>query len=178
MYFKIALISLFLLAGCVSVPPSAPPPPIAQPLPPPPPTPVPQAQAENWLDRPITTGNWELRRDAFGSFATFGKPGANPQFLVRCVFATKAIKLSRAGRAPENGSGSMTVRAADSSKTYSVANDREMPAYASVTTPASDPQLDAIAFSRGRFLVSLGGTSDLVIPDWPEFSRVIEDCRG
>ena len=72
----------------------------------------------------------------------------------------------------------MTIRAADASKTYDVTNDSEMPAYTSVKTAASDPQLDAIAFSRGRFFVSLNGTSDLVIPDWPEFARVIEDCRG
>ncbi len=176
MRIKIFLFSLFSLAGCASVPPPAPPLPVAQPLPAPPPPPI--QPAENWLDRPITAGNWELGRDALGPFAAFRKPSANAEFLVRCIFATKGIKLSRAGSISENGRGLMTIRAADASKTYNVTNDSEMPAYASVETAASDPQLDAIAYSRGRFLVSLSGTNDLVIPDWPEFARVIEDCRG
>ncbi|MFW2831304.1 hypothetical protein [Sphingomonas sp. ID0503] len=42
---------------------------------------------------------------------------------------------------------------------------------------ASDPFLDKIAFSRGRFTVSLAGQPRLVIPAWAEPGRVIEDCR-
>jgi hypothetical protein len=42
---------------------------------------------------------------------------------------------------------------------------------------ANDPLLDAIAFSRGRFLVSEGGAT-LAIPTWPEAARSIEDCRS
>ncbi len=177
MNFKIPLISLFLLAGCVSVPPPAPPKPEAQPLAVPPPPPQ-AARAADWLDRPITRGNWELGRDTLGSFAAFAKPGANADFTIRCIRATKSIRLARAGLVPENGSGVMTLRAADASKAYTVTNDRLVPPYAFVEIPASDPQLDAIAFSRGRFLVSMDGTNDLVIPDWPEIARVIEDCRG
>ena len=176
MRIKLFLFSLFPLAGCTSLPPPAPPPAIAQPrLAPMPP---PATQSANWLDRPITSGNWELARDALGSFATFGKPGANADFVVRCILATKGIKLSRAGLVSQIHGGLMTVRAADASKTYNVANDSLAKSYVSVEIPASDPQLDAIAFSRGRFLVSMDGTNDLVIPDWPEFARVIEDCRG
>lgn len=119
-----------------------------------------------------------MGRDALGSFAAFGKPGTNAEFIVRCILATRSIKLSRAGAAPDNGSRTMTLRAADASKAYNVINDSMATAFASVETPATDPQLDAIAYSRGRFLVSMDGTSDIVIPDWPEIARVIEDCRG
>jgi hypothetical protein len=42
---------------------------------------------------------------------------------------------------------------------------------------ANDPLLDAIAFSRGRFLVA-GGGETLAIPSWPEAARSIEDCRN
>jgi hypothetical protein len=41
---------------------------------------------------------------------------------------------------------------------------------------ANDPLLDAIAFSRGRFMVT-GGGATLAIPSWPEAARSIEDCR-
>jgi hypothetical protein len=43
---------------------------------------------------------------------------------------------------------------------------------------ARDPFLDKIAFSRGRFIVAVSGTARLAIPSWPEFARVVEDCRG
>ena len=44
--------------------------------------------------------------------------------------------------------------------------------------PAADGLLDQIAFSRGRFLVAGGGLPTLVVPAWPEFARVVEDCRA
>ena len=44
--------------------------------------------------------------------------------------------------------------------------------------PASDPLLEQMAFSRGRFLVVVEGGPSLVVPAWPELARVIEDCRA
>ena len=44
--------------------------------------------------------------------------------------------------------------------------------------PAQDPLLDAMGFSRGRFIVELGGQAPLVVPAWAEVLRVTEDCRG
>ena len=43
---------------------------------------------------------------------------------------------------------------------------------------ANDPLLDAIAFSRGRFVIEQPGRAPLVLPAWAEIERVIEDCRG
>ena len=45
------------------------------------------------------------------------------------------------------------------------------------TFAASDPMLDAMAFSRGRFALEVAGLPTLYVPSWPEISRVIEDCR-
>jgi hypothetical protein len=45
------------------------------------------------------------------------------------------------------------------------------------TLAASDPLLDAIAFSRGRIAIEAPGTPLLIVPSWPEPARVIEDCR-
>jgi hypothetical protein len=47
---------------------------------------------------------------------------------------------------------------------------------AQIVFPARDSLLDAMAFSRGRFVLQ-AGTADLVLPAWPEVARVIEDCR-
>ena len=45
------------------------------------------------------------------------------------------------------------------------------------SVPARDPLLDAMAFSRGRFAVEVSGGPTLVVPAYPEVTRVIEDCR-
>jgi hypothetical protein len=42
---------------------------------------------------------------------------------------------------------------------------------------ARDALVDAIGFSRGRFVVEGGGLAALVVPAWPEILRVAEDCR-
>jgi hypothetical protein len=42
---------------------------------------------------------------------------------------------------------------------------------------ASDSLLDAIAFSRGRFGVSVSGAGVMVVPTWAEVARVVENCR-
>ena len=41
----------------------------------------------------------------------------------------------------------------------------------------ADPLLDAVAFTRGRFMLEIPGNAPLYLPGWPELSRVIEDCR-
>jgi hypothetical protein len=50
--------------------------------------------------------------------------------------------------------------------------------YATVSLDAADPVLDRMAFSRGRFVVEASSQPYLALPPWPEFIRVIEDCRG
>ena len=51
------------------------------------------------------------------------------------------------------------------------------PAYVAVALTPRDPVLDAMAFSRGRFLVEQAGMPTLVVPAWAEVGRVTEDCR-
>mgnify|MGYP006891167444 CR=1 FL=1 len=41
---------------------------------------------------------------------------------------------------------------------------------------ATDPLLDAMALTKGRFAVEVGAAK-LYLPSWAEVSRVIEDCR-
>ena len=40
-----------------------------------------------------------------------------------------------------------------------------------------DAVLDAMGFSRGRFVIEVAGLPTLYLPAWPEVGRVIEDCR-
>ena len=51
------------------------------------------------------------------------------------------------------------------------------PGWIVTAIPARDKLLDAMAFSRGRFLLDVSGLPSLALPSWPEVSRVIEDCR-
>jgi hypothetical protein len=156
------------------------PPPQAAPAPAavaPKPAPAPVSLGETWIDAPRSAGDWVYRRDSRGSVALFGPIGADASFIIRCDSATRRIFLSRAGAFPDGDSGMMTIRASSGLKSFAVKNNGDTPAYVAVTLPVNEPQLDAMAFSRGRFLVSVKGAVDLVIPSWPEIARVIEDCR-
>lgn len=165
------------LPACTTVPRQTLPPPRPAPLPPPAPTPAPLAPlSANWQDWPLSPGTWTLKREDTGSVALFGQ--ADADFMVRCVVSAKTVILSRAGTLPNTTNAVMTVRATDTMKIYPAASNSSLPAYISATVAATDPQLDAIAFSRGRFMVSTTGAKDLVIPAWPEFARVVEDCRS
>ena len=107
---------------------------------------------------PLTSGQWSYAATASGSEARYGAT-----FSIRCDRATRTVIISRPGAAP-----AVLTIATDSVT-------RNLPAGGRLL--ANDPLLDAIAFSRGRFLVSGGGAA-LAIPTWPEAARSIEDCRS
>jgi hypothetical protein len=134
--------------------------------------------AANWQDWPLTPGDWALRQDTRGSIALFGPTGREALFMIRCDIAARAIYLSRAGAIPGGGEAKMLIRASTAAKDYPALSNSDTPVYAAAKLTPRDPQLDAAAFSRGRFVVSVTGLPNLVIPAWPEFTRVVEDCRG
>jgi hypothetical protein len=104
--------------------------------------------------------------------------GADADFLIRCDRAARKIYVSRRGSFEGGESGRMTLRATTGLQTYAVANSGGTPPYIGAEIATSDPHLDAMAFSRGKFLVSVKGGVDLVIPSWAEVARVVEDCRA
>jgi len=164
------------LSGCAVVPPpAAAPAPIVIPAPPPP---APALLASDWRERPFALGRWSLVQKDAGSVAQFGPPGGPADFLVRCQTTSKSLHFSRAGSLPEGGVALMTLASTDTRRAYAATNSSEVPPQIRSETPASDPQLDSLAFSRGRILVSVAGADDLVIPSWPEFARIVEECRG
>ena len=108
---------------------------------------------------PITPGAWGLAATATGSEARYGT-----HLSLRCDRAARTVTIAR----PVEPVASLTI------VTDSVT--RALPAGGRLL--ANDPLLDAIAFSRGRFLVSGGSGPVLAVPTWPEAARAIEDCRN
>ncbi len=138
------------------------------------PQPAPIPVAAEWVDRPISVGDWNYRAEAGGSAALFGAVGQSAEFIVRCDRASNRILLSRGGAS----AGSMTVRATSGLKSFTTEADTQGSIGRAVAalTP-QDNHLDAMIFSRGRFLISANNAADLIVPAWPEIARVVEDCR-
>ena len=165
---------MLMTAACVPRTPAPPPQqpqqrPAPVPLPPPPPT------AVDWVDRPLSPGNWYYQASGSESRASFGAANSGAQFTVRCDRAARQVTLTREGLAT---SGAMTIRTSTSARALPATVQRAPMAYLVATLPANDRTLDAMVFSRGRFTVEAAGLPMLVIPTWPEPARVIEDCRG
>jgi hypothetical protein len=131
-----------------------------------------------WQDRARTPGDWVYRRDARGSLALFGLAGQDALFVVRCDTTARQIQVSRSGIVADGQSGALTFRGSDVIRTVRADNIGQTPSYVVASLPPRDSLLDALVYSRGRFLVSMVGSQDLVIPPWPEMAHVIEDCRG
>ena len=166
---------LILLASCVSGPKTAPTP---QPTPVPPPSPLPAAPVPlsgDWTEWPVTPGDWSYRPAGDGSVAQYGTAGNEALIRLICVKASRQLRLSRRVAVP--AAGSVTVRTTSATRALAV-SPVAGGGYVGVMLAASDPVLDAIAFSRGRFVLDQAGQPPLVAPPWAEIGRVIEDCRG
>jgi hypothetical protein len=161
-----------LLASCSEprVVPQPTPSPTPRPSPPPlPPRPI----AQDWRAAPITPGDWTWAMEGGQSVARF----AGGLLTIRCDRARGTITLLRAGAGtPANaGPEPMTVTTTSGMRTLSA-----VPQGGSVLAVAltpGDPVLDAMIFSRGRFVIETPGTGAIYVPSWSEVSRVTEDCR-
>ena len=177
----VAALACLSTGGCVPGPrPGPAPTPTPAPAPAPRPTPVPVARPtpvptfSTWRDAPQTPGDWAYRTTAQGSAAHFGPAPDRATVSLTCVRASRTIELMRTGTA--SGTIPMTIRTTNGDL---MLNGQAIPGVATVTATiaASDPLLDAIAFSRGRFAIEGGGLPTLYVPAWPEIIRVVEDCR-
>jgi hypothetical protein len=108
---------------------------------------------------PLAAGEWSYAATATGGEARYGN-----QVALRCDRATRTITVAR----PDMPVAAMTI--ATDTLTRNLPPNGRLSAY--------DPLLDAIAFSRGRFLVLGGAGPQIAIPSWPEIARAIEDCRN
>ncbi len=166
---------LLALTACSTAPPE--PAPAPQPVKPvAKPVSAPAQPEGDWIDWPITPGDWVYREDARGSLALFGETGRPAIFIIRCDQSQRQLFLSRAGSV---GSGAtMVLRASAGMQSYPARNSGGTPPYAAITVTPGDIMMDRIAYSRGRFAVETSGLQSIAIPVWPEFSRVVEDCRS
>lgn len=170
-FSPVSPVLLAFLAGCVpqvAPPPPAPPAPVAPA--PPPPAPV----ARDWRDWPVSAGDWVYRRDARGSVALFGRRDADASMVLRCDVGRREMFVSL----PGSVAGNATVRTSSVTRAVALTPTGGTPAYVAATFRPSDPLLDAMAFSRGRFAVERSGQPPLVVPAWAEIGRVVEDCRA
>ena len=174
-----AALAPLALAACVPpAPEPTPAPPAAAPSPPtmtisrPGPT---QPRYSNWQDAPQTPGDWTYAGNGQTSSATFGAAGREPRFRISCDRASKRITLSRLGIIAAQGDA-MTIRTESADRALPTLTPDRRVAETLAHLPASDPLLDAMAFSKGRFAVEFGELP-LYLPSWPEVTRVIEDCR-
>jgi hypothetical protein len=72
----------------------------------------------------------------------------------------------------------MVIRTSSMTKTLATSASDANPAYLAADIAATDPILDAMAFSRGRVLVEMEGQQPVILPSWAEIARIVEDCRG
>lgn len=162
-----------LVSACASTP-KAPahqpvPPPAAhhRPVTPPPPQPTSVTPSKaDWRDEPATPGTWSWAREGQRSVARFGAKAA-----IACDPASRSVAIEL----PLEASANQPVTLTATSAKRVLSGVQQGPLFV-VSLPASDPLLDAIAFSRGRFMIETGALA-LYLPSWTEISRAIEDCR-
>ena len=163
-----AALSVLALAACV--PASAPPAPLPAPPPAPlPPPPLPAAPPTDWQTGPLAAGDWTYTASSNTPLATF--QSARASFTIRCQQG-RAIWLGVAGAQGD----ALEIRTSYGARRLPAERVHLNEMLAQL--PVSDPLLEQMAFSRGRFLVAIEGGPSLVVPAWPELARVIEDCRG
>jgi hypothetical protein len=114
---------------------------------------------ESGKSLPLAAGQWTYVATASGGEARFGS-----HLSLLCDKPTRTVTITRPG-AP---AAALTV--VTDTQVRSIPPNGRLSAY--------DPLLDAMAFSRGRYLVSDGSAAVLAIPSWPEAARAIEDCRN
>ena len=119
-------------------------------------------------------GNWRYTTETGGTQASFVGASGVVQLTIRCTRANRAITISKPASTPVASlSVWTTAMTRNLAGTYDAAGAR-----VTATLAATDPLLDAIVFSRGRFGVTVPGSPPLVLPPWAEPARVVEDCRN
>ncbi len=155
--------------------PVAAPAPTPTPTPPPAPTVIDEPRFENFLDAPQTPGNWTYEAESGETFALFGTSASNPQAIIRCDLTTRKVGIGRFGAS--TAGAVMRLRAETGDRVLQTSPRQSSAPLAAAELDANDPTLDAIAITKGRFVLGIEGTRTLYLPAWAEVTRVIEDCR-
>jgi hypothetical protein len=165
-----------MLSSCVGPPQAAPAPPPRAVAPPPvhvAPAPVPHAARMDWRDAPITPGDWHWAREGADSVARYTAPRGS-LFVLRCTASARMVTIDLPAPATMQTAG-MSVTTSSQTRALTL---QARGSWLETALGARDTLLDAMAFSRGRFMVEVQGGETLYLPSWPEVSRVVEDCRA
>ena len=107
----------------------------------------------------VEPGEWRYTNGT----ARFG--GGEPALLTIACQASERVVVLRVAEP----AAALTLRATTSLKQVSATGGI-------ARLDPRDPILDALAFSRGKFGVTVDGR-ERWLPAWPEVARVVEDCR-
>jgi hypothetical protein len=168
------LAAIAVLSACAPQrkPEPAPPPPPPRPVATAAPAPPPPA---DWRDAPLTPGAWRYEAAGGKSAARFGSGAGAPLATLQCDRAAGRVALQRAGAAP--GPLPMTITTSSATRAFTATPAAGPVPQLVLALSPRDPVLDAMAFSRGRFVIEVAGLPTLYLPAWPEVARVVEDCR-
>lgn len=168
------------VAGCVAPAVQAPPTTTTRPETAAPPPPVQPALGADWRDWPLTPGTWRYAPASPGlTVATFGDAQGLPRLRLSCDRSARQVAITLPGA---TGVASLEVRTTSTSRAIAATAlsraDEWPPVSLEARLASTDPLLDAMAFSRGRFTIGQAGRPPLVVPAYAEIGRVIEDCRS
>ena len=119
-------------------------------------------------------GRWSWTPTAGGSEATFLDSAGRAQLWLTCLRGARVVTIAR----PASGAAPFLMVWTSSQSRNLLASYNPATARITAQLSATDPLLDALAFSRGRIGVGVSGVAPLVAPAWPEIARVVEDCRA
>ena len=127
------------------------------------------------MDVPRTPGNWTIRRTASReTVAAYSAGPDKPLFNLTCNSSSRLIWVVRPGTAASPLPARILTETRERAFTMESGKiGNSVAASFSVT----DPLLDSMALTKGRFAVETEGMPTLYLPAWAEVSRVIEDCR-
>jgi hypothetical protein len=120
------------------------------------------------------SGTWSYQAAQGGSHAAFADASWAQRIILRCNRAARTVSIVRTG----------VPAAAPTLSIWTTSTARSVPSRFDATKSltadlaATDPLLDAIAFSRGRFATAAAGAPMIAVAASPEAARVIEDCRS
>jgi hypothetical protein len=154
---KLKYAALVALAGAIALAPSAA-----------------QVPATDFSYSPVSPGGWNYRAVTGGSEASFVDGTGASRMIVGCGKLTRLVTLSRVIAAPAS---TMSIWTSSGSRQFASRYDQPS-GRVIAQLGASDPFLDAIVFSRGRFVVSMPGSVPLIMPSGTELAHIVEDCRG
>lgn len=135
---------------------------------------APATAAMDFSYSPVSPGSWRYRAVGGGSEASFVDSSGALRIVISCGKVTRLVTLSRISGAP---AASLSFWATSLSRSLPARFDQPSGRVIAQVS-ANDALLDAIAFSRGRFAVSMPGSPALVLPVGAEVDHVVEDCRS